>query len=242
MFNLSKKFNKISFILLCLGIGIGFFLIIQLKTPVVRVVDPISPYISLQDTKDVLVEEQDHLKNKINILQTDITKSEEELKKYTASQKTVEEIENYKKNIGLTKRTGQGIIIKIDDSKKAEVSIDSITHAADLRDIVNFLWGVGAEAISINDERIVFVSSIDCIVNTILINSTKTAPPFEIKVIGKPKDLEDQVNNSNNLKDIKKRVKNQGLILEVIRKNDITILPYDGSFVIEYAKIAEANE
>ncbi len=239
MLNLSQKFNKVSLILLFLGIGIGLLLTVQWKTPITRVSNPIVPYISLKDTRDSLINEQDDLKNQISTLQKEISQKETDLKKYTSSKKTIEEIEDYKESVGLTEKKGQGVVIKMNDAKGDEVTIDSITHAADLRDLVNFLYSIGAEAISINEERIVFATSIDCIINTILINSTKTTPPFEIKTIGQAKNLEKQLKNSNNLKDIKKRVKTQGLIFEISKSNDITIPAYDGSFVIEYAHIMD---
>ncbi|MHA1381971.1 MAG: DUF881 domain-containing protein [Candidatus Helarchaeota archaeon] len=239
MVNLLSKFNKSALGLLILGVGIGLLLTVQWKTPVTRVSNSITPYVSLRDTRDDLLKEQDELKERIKNLQKEITNNENELKKYSNNQNDIKEIEDYKKRIGLTELKGEGVIIKLDDSIENEINSDSIIHAADLRDIVNFLWSIGAEAISINGERIVYSTSIDCIVNTILINSTKTVPPFNIKVIGKSNNIYEQLNSVNNLKDIKKRVKNKGLIFEFRKEKNINIPIYDGSFVIENITIVE---
>lgn len=233
------QFSKLTLGLLILGVGVGLLLTTQWKTKPVRISNPVVPYVSLRGTRDKLTSEQEDLKKQILDLQGKIDSKQDELKKYQMAKKTIEEAESDKEKVGLTELKGQGVVIKMDDSRKGEVTIDSITHAADLRDTVNFLWSIGAEAISINDERIVFSTSIDCIVNTILINSTKTSPPFEILALGNSKTLAEQLDNPNNLRDIKKRVKNEGLIFDVNSSKDITILPYDGSLSVEYAKIKE---
>lgn len=233
------QFNKITLGLLILGVGIGLLVTTQWRTKPLRVSNPVTSYVSLKDTRDKLSVEQDGLKKQITSLQKDISQRQNELKKYQVAKKTVEEAEKLKEKTGLTEARGKGVIVKMNDSGRQDVNIDSITHAADLRDTVNFLWGIGAEDISINGERVVFTTSIDCIVNTILINNTKTTPPFEILALGDSKNISEQLENPNNLKDIKKRVKNEGLIFEIFPSKDLTINAYKGSFVTEHSKITE---
>lgn len=231
--------NKTALILLIIGVGIGLLVMTQFKTKPTRVSNPITPYVSLRDTRDRLITEQGSLKQQITGLQNQITEKQNELKKYQVAKKNIEEVEKDKEKVGLTETKGQGVRIVIDDAKKSEATVDSIAHAADLRDLTNFLWSIGAEAISINNERIVFPTSIDCIVNTILINSTKTTPPFEIKAIGDSKMLAEQLNNSNNLDNIKKRAKSEGLVFEINQVKDLTIDSYKGSYSIKNTKISE---
>ena len=232
-----EKFNKMSLVLLIVGLGIGLLITAQWKTKPNRISDPIIPYISLRKTRDKLSHDQENLKSEVKRLQNQIEKEQKRLKKYKSNQNQIEELERIRKKIGLTEIKGSGVIITMDDSPNSPATIDSVVHAADLRDLVNFLWGIGAQAISINEERITFNTSIDCIVNSILINSTKSTPPFSIKVIGEPNILIEKLNNEDNLKDIHKRVKNQGLIFSVKEEKELTIPAYNGSFVIEYAKV-----
>jgi uncharacterized protein YlxW (UPF0749 family) len=56
--------------------------------------------------------------------------------------------------------------------------------------IVNEMRVSGAEAISVNDERITAMSEIRCAGTTILVNLNKIAPPFVIKATGNPQLLE----------------------------------------------------
>jgi len=232
-----ESINRAAIILLILGIGSGLFITAQWKTKTLRVFDPVAPFVELTDTRNILTLQQIDFKKQISSLQKQIKTDQEKLKSQNLSKNIVEQVESYKDLIGLTEKTGSGIIITIDDAKDSIADVNSITHAADLRDTVNFLWSIGADSISINGERVVLNTSIDCIVNTVLINSTKTTAPFSISVIGDPNKLQSELNNSNNLKDIHKRVKSEGLIFNVELNKKITIPAFNGSFPIKYSKI-----
>ena len=58
-----------------------------------------------------------------------------------------------------------------------------------MREIVSELTNAGAEAISINDQRIVNTTCITCAGNVISINGQKVSSPFVIKAIGNPEML-----------------------------------------------------
>jgi len=234
-----SKLNYVGIAMIAIGIGIGLFFTAQWRTRSTRAIDPVISYVSLVNTKDDLVKEQTSLKEQIKNVNKEISQTKDTLKIYSSSRDKVEQLDKYEEKVGLTEMTGEGITIKLADSPKEKASSNSITHAADLRDIVNFLWGNGAKAITINGERIVFNTSIDCIVNTILINSTKTTPPFDIKAIGDKNFLYDQIMNQNFLKDIHKRVDSEGLVFNIEKSDNLNIKPYTGSLNINFAKISQ---
>lgn len=232
-------FSKISFVLLVIGIAIGMFVTAQWRTLPKRATDPVVSYSSLTQTKKKLVEENERLKDQINRLNEQSTEAQNTLKLYTDLKSKVEKVQEDEKEVGLTELDGEGIVVTLDDAKNSEVSSQSITHAADLRDIINLLWGNSAKAIEVNNERIVFNTSIDCIVNTILINSTRTTPPFTIKVLGDSDTLINSLNDSNKLSDIKKRVVTEGLVFTTEKNDNINIKPYDGSIKLDYINTNE---
>lgn len=233
-------FSYIALILIIVGVAIGVLVTAQWKTQPKRVTDPVVSYSSLIQTKKKLVEEQENLKTEIKKLNEESSQAQNTLKQFSDLKNKVEEVEKYESTIGLTEIEGEGVIITLDDSHKDNISSETITHAADLRDIVNFLWGQDTKAIEINGERVVFNTSIDCIVNTILINSTKTIPPFTIKAIGNPSQIANKFYDQNNeLSEIYKRVAQGGLILNIEEKDNITIKPYDGSLKLNYISINE---
>ena len=212
---------------------IGVLIAAQWRSLPVRVSNPIAPYSSLKETKEALYEEQDQLKSEIKDLQLQIERAQKDSEDIGLSKQQISEL-NYKKaQAGLTKLNGAGLIITYDDSSYGSLSADSIVHAGDLRDTVNALWGAGAEGISINGQRIVTNTAIDCIVNTILVNNTRISNPFRIEAIGNPDELYSQISNPRILTSVHDRKRDQGLIFEISKNQDITLPVYDGSFEVK---------
>lgn len=89
---------------------------------------------------------------------------------------------------GLTALRGPGVVIEIADSKRVvpdgENPANYLVLVDDLRDIVAALWAEGAEAISINGERLVATSSIYGVGASVLVNTAFLSPPFRIEAIG----------------------------------------------------------
>lgn len=94
---------------------------------------------------------------------------------------------------GTTEAEGAGIEIILDDSslpKKANENPNLyIIHDEDLLRVLNELRAAGAEAISLNDQRIVAMSEVRCAGPTVSVNNVRSAPPYVIKAIGAPKTL-----------------------------------------------------
>ena len=134
-----------------------------------------SEYEELQDAKKEL--------EKIRTIASQNTEGSEEKE---------EELLKNNMMIGLTDVEGEAIIVTLRDN--ASVTTDSLSitdsisnylvHDSDLISIVNELKNAGAEAISINDQRVVINTSITCEGNVISVNGEKISSPFIIKAIG----------------------------------------------------------
>jgi uncharacterized protein YlxW (UPF0749 family) len=217
-------------IFLLLGIVFGVLVAAQWQSLPTRVTNPLAPYTSLKETRDMLLEEQDQLKVAIKQDQDKLDSLQGQLSNSGDNKGSLNDLNNQKKIAGLTKLKGPGVSVILDDSKQGPVNDESIIHASDLRDTVNLFWGAGAEAISINGERIVTTSSIDCIVNTILVNNTRLTVPFKIEAIGDQKLLLSQIRNKENLSDLYRRHDQNGLVIDISAVNDLIINPFTGSF------------
>ena len=122
--------------------------------------------------------------------------------------------------LGMTNVKGEGVIITLKDNQGVTNENIGITddiraylvHDANLREIVRKLKTSGAEAISINNERIVNQTAITCSGNVIRINDKKVGSPFEIKAIGSPELL------YGNLRETVTRLNNSGIIVEIEKK------------------------
>ena len=135
---------------------------------------------------DNLYAELEYMEKRLEVERTNSTQNNTELEQLE------NEIKEGNKILGLSEVTGNGIVITVDDSISLNVYDDPnslLVHDIDLINIVNELKSVGAEAISINNQRIVTTSAIECDGNVVLINVEKIAAPFVIKAIGFPESL-----------------------------------------------------
>lgn len=139
-------------------------------------------------------------------------------------QKAEKFLEKYNSLTAITEFKGEGVIVKLNDSTKPLTFGENpnlmIVHNLDLLSIVNELWGSGAKAIAINDQRITVESEFNCIGPIILINKVRVLPPFTIKAIGNPEKLYKIVNNGY----IKKYdLEKFGISFSIQKSEDITI-------------------
>lgn len=98
---------------------------------------------------------------------------------------------------GLTKVRGPGLTVTLEDSSleldEATDPNNLVIHEEDLQALMNALWAAGAEAMSINGERLVATSEVRCYGTTVLVNGSYHSIPFVIDAIGDPGALEDQL-------------------------------------------------
>lgn len=147
-----------------------------------------------------------------------------------------EEITEGNKITGLTEVTGAGVIVTLTDSKK-DISnslnpSDLIVHDLDVLSVINELKNAGAEAISINDQRLTPNSGIVCGGNIIDINGEKVGAPFIIKAIGLPEQLAALNRPGGYLA----KLKEYSIGVELKKSNNITIPKYTGTITYKYAK------
>jgi len=122
---------------------------------------------------------------------------------------------------------GEGVVVTlIDTQEKAVTSLDLVN-------LVNELVLAGAEAISINENRILNMTDIVDIGNQfIVINSQRISSPYVIKAIGEKTYLQSALTIKAGYVD---RYKASGVNINVETKNNIKILKYDGDkFNIKY--------
>ena len=143
------------------------------------------------------------------------------------------------KILGLAEVTGPGVIVTLSDSKQDSSTAlnpsDLIVHDGDVLSVINELKNAGAEAISINDQRLVPTSGIACVGNVIEINGEKVGAPFIIKAIGLPEQLAALERPGGYLERL--RSYSIGAVLE--KSNNITIPKYNGVITYKYARTVE---
>ncbi len=167
-------------------------------------------------------------KSKYEEIETKIEEKEKTIDEYkselennqnslTALENEVKEAESY---LGYTNLKGEGIVVTLKDN-----DIYNIDHS-DLLRLVNELKVAGAEAVSINDERIVSTSEITEINNRIIVVNTKRiAGPYIVKAIGDKKYFESALTIKGGYVD---EITAGGKDIEYSVQDNIVIPAYEG--------------
>ena len=166
----------------------------------------------------------DEKNNNLKQLEIAINKNDTALKSYIN-----EEIESIKILAGLKDIKGPGVTIIIGDNEDKQLIgntiQDDIVHDSEIQIILNDLKNAGAEAISINGERVIYKSEVKCGGPIIRINGKSSANPFVFNVIGDPKTLYSSVTAKNSFGWTLKEVYNKKVEVEI--KDEIIISQYN---------------
>lgn len=140
---------------------------------------------------------------------------------------------------GLTKVGGPGVIIEIADSKRPVAAganpSSYIVLVDDLRDIVAALWASGAEAITVNGERLVSTSSIYGVGSSILVNTAFLSPTFRIEAVGSDGLLDRFLANPAYLGRVAHRIDAFGLEFATQRATSLTLPAFVGNTRFRWA-------
>ncbi|HUR78113.1 MAG TPA: DUF881 domain-containing protein [Acidimicrobiales bacterium] len=138
---------------------------------------------------------------------------------------------------GLIALRGPGMRVELADSSSAESPSgdvnDLVIHSSDVQATVNALWRSGAEAVSINGERLVGTSAVLCVGNTLLLNGTVHSPPYSFSALGADRNKFEADALVQRLHD---DAENFGLKFSVRSVNSVIIAAYDGSTTPKYAR------
>jgi len=228
-----------SLVLLLPAVLFGLLVSVQWRTQAERNELTVRYNTPLLDAAKTLQNEQNALKVTLAELRTELDRIQTSASTQSDAAKDLQSrIDGLKTVAGLNERAGDGVEIILDDARGAAAAKDvekSICHNTDLTDIVNQAWRGGAEAIAINDERIVGSSSIYCVGSTIMVNGTLMSPPFKVLVIGPQNELLTTYDDPTQLRDIKQRRDIYGLGFRVSRATGLHLPPYRGALNVRFA-------
>lgn len=114
---------------------------------------------------------------------------------------------------------GPGVVVTLDDSSAARSPTgdpnDLVVHERDIQTVVNALWAAGAEAVSVNDERLTAGSAVRCAGNTLLLHGTLHSPPYRVAAIGNQASLSEALEAGPGLDRLRAAVGSFGIQLDV---------------------------
>ena len=210
---------------------LGFMLATQIKTT--------------ERQKTINVQRAEELTERLRIVEQqrdDLAKEIERLQANSSDDALETEVERLKEFAGEVPLEGKGIQLILDDSKvTAQVGENPnlyIIHDDDLLRVINELRAAGAEAISINGERLVSTSEIRCAGPTLSVNNNRSAPPYVILAIGNPSNLASALKLRGGVLDT---FKFWGIQAELTMPEVVKIPAFKGRRTFEYAQAAEED-
>lgn len=200
---------------------------------------------NVQNQLDQVEKEKSDLEQKIQQLETQrdqYEKNASDRDAWVAS--LTDQLNSLRDFAGLTKLQGPGVIITVSsqtqdqslDPNAAKIPIDY----RDLLDIVNELNASGAEAIMVNQQRIVNTSPIRNLSDGVIsINGVRSSAfePFKIYAIGDPNSLETALDMTGGIKE-----QLVGLSIKIQKSNTVTVNPYQRSTDMKYAQPVKDGE
>jgi uncharacterized protein YlxW (UPF0749 family) len=212
----------------------------QLKASLVPASNRVARDQQLVNSARALEQDNTNLRGQLQALQDQIQRDNQRLAQ-TSQQAAEAQLaaRDQKEKAGLTKVSGPGISVDLANGNDPHVTGDSrrdwLVKYLDLQDVVNLLWSAGAEAISVNGQRVVNTSSFYVAGTDVLLNGVHLASPYRFDAIGDGNRLNAFLSDANNLSELKTRSEIYQLKLHWQRERDMTLPAFDGAFIVRYA-------
>lgn len=149
--------------------------------------------------------------------------------------------------VGLVPMRGPGLTVELNDaplpadgqSTQDGLPLDAyIVHEQDLQGVANALWRGGAEAMQVQDQRVISTSAIRCVGNTLLLQGRTYSPPYRITAIGDVDALLTALGNDQQVEIYREYVAQIGLGYKVTTHRAVTLPAYTGPLDLTYARVA----
>lgn len=191
---------------------------------------------------DVAYNERSKLYSELNNLKQQYYNATSKLQKYdTGDNKKHKVLEEIQKEVnanniilGKSDVQGPGIKITLEDGISnidEYLSSFQLIHDSDIVKVINELKNAGAEAISVNGQRIIYNNYGLCAGSNIDLNGVKIVPPFYINAIGNQDVMYNYLTlEATHIKSLKLRQ----VKINIVKLDDIKILAYTGNFKHKY--------
>ena len=142
---------------------------------------------------------------------------------------------------GLTPVSGPGLEVTLDDAPRGAPvpqSVkpdDLVVHQQDVQAVVNALWTGGAEAMMLQDQRVISTSAVRCVGNTLILQGRVYSPPYVITAIGDVDQMQRALTDSADVALYREYVAAVGLGYAVRSYSDLRLPAFAGSLDLRYA-------
>src|SRR4051794_23667939 len=155
-----------------------------------------------------------------------------------------------KRLAGLEPVAGPGVTVTLSDAPQT-TSADTpdnlnllLVHQQDIQAVVNALWKGGAEAVTIQGQRVVSTTGIRCIGNSVQLQGVPYSQPYVISAVGDPTTLEAAIAVDPYLEVYRQDAENPDINVgwDEVVESRITAPGYDGLVGLQYARALPAAD
>jgi uncharacterized protein YlxW (UPF0749 family) len=145
---------------------------------------------------------------------------------------------------GRTPVRGPALRVTLDDAKLAGGEVpagadpdDYVIHQQDVQSVVNALWQGGAEAMMLQDQRVISTSAVRCVGNTLILQGRVYSPPYVITAIGNRDAMRSALDTDPSVENLRQWSIAVGLGYDVSNVGERTFPAYSGTIVPEHASV-----
>lgn len=152
------------------------------------------------------------------------------------------QVQRQASHAGTSAVSGPTVRVTLDDAPDtvAADGVDGdllVVHQQDIQAIVNVLWAAGAEAMTIQGQRVISTTGIKCVGNTVVLHGIPYAPPYIVEAIGDTSRMQTALTNSSYVKIYQQYVDAFGLVYQVDTTKRANFPAYQGSLELRYARV-----
>jgi uncharacterized protein YlxW (UPF0749 family) len=224
-------------------LALGFLIAAQLASEGPRIRYTTQERSPLVETVNGLQAQQQGLKDRILALRTQIQQAEQRGQGSAAVVRQInEDLQRARIAGGLVPLQGPGVVFQLEDSVKptspGRNNDDYRVSARDIRTVVEELWLAGADAVSVNGERLTVSTAILDIGPSVLVNSAFLGQPYQVSAIG-PADLYERVSASQGFADfLRARSETYGIQVAFFKPSPVAVPAFAGTVSLRFARPA----
>jgi len=182
--------------------------------------------------------------------QTELAEEVESLSKAEGTEMVTEvqeQVDALAQPAGMLAVEGPGLTVTLTDAPDAfvdqldgtTVDLDAlVVHQQDIQAVANAMWAGGAEAMTIQGQRVISTTGIKCVGNTVILHGVPYAPPYVLRAVGDPDAMLTSINTNGYIERYRKVAEAGGLGYDLDVETELNLPAYEGSVDLRYARVA----
>ncbi|GAA1573757.1 DUF881 domain-containing protein [Kribbella karoonensis] len=158
--------------------------------------------------------------------------------------KLAKQFEDLSEQVGTRPVSGPGLTVTLRDAPpevvKDNPDVDEnwlVIHQQDIQAVVNALWAGGAEAMTIQNQRVISTTGVKCVGNSVVLHGVPYLPPYKISAIGDRRKLQKALDDSQYIQNLQDYVVKFQLGYDVKNESTLQLPAYEGTLDLQTATV-----